>query len=113
MLERMETVGTLQTRYSSEVHERAVRLVFEQQGEHASQWEAIGSIAGKIGCTIETLRKRVRRANAIAVSADEPPNGPETNAALRDCWSYREFNRCTADKPKPAQALLAYVSIYP
>ena len=49
------------TRYSPEVRERAVRLVFEHQGEHASQWAAIGSIASKIGCTPETLRKWVRR----------------------------------------------------
>jgi len=50
------------TRYSPEVRDRAVRLVFEHQGEHASQWAAIGSIASKIGCTPETLRKWVRRA---------------------------------------------------
>lgn len=51
-----------QNRYSPEVMERAVRLVLEQQGEHGSQWKAIGSIAGKIGCTAETLRRWVRRA---------------------------------------------------
>ena len=49
------------TRYSPEVRERAVRLLFEHQGEHASQWAALGSIASKIGCTPETLRKWVRR----------------------------------------------------
>jgi len=49
-------------RYSPEVRERAVRLVFEQQGEHESQWAAIGSMAAKIGCTAETLRGWVRQA---------------------------------------------------
>ena len=49
------------TRYSPEVRERAVRMVVEHQGEHPSQWVAIGSIAAKIGCSTETLRKWVRR----------------------------------------------------
>ena len=49
-------------RYSAEVRERAGRLVFTQEGEHGSQWAAISSIAEKIGCTPETLRKWVRRA---------------------------------------------------
>ena len=49
------------TRYSAEVRERAVRLVFENQGEHDSQWAAIESIAGKIGCTAETLHRWVRQ----------------------------------------------------
>ena len=49
-------------KYSSEVRERAVRLVFEHQEEYASQWAAISSIAEKIGCTPETLRSWVRRA---------------------------------------------------
>ncbi len=50
------------TRYAPEVRERAVRLVFEHQGEYASQWAALSSIASKIGCTPETLRQWVRRA---------------------------------------------------
>ena len=48
--------------YSPEVRERAVRMVFDHQGEHASQYEAIRSIAQKIGCSGETLRNWVRHA---------------------------------------------------
>jgi transposase-like protein len=36
-------------------------MLLEHQGEHGSQWAAIGSIASKIGCTAETLRKWVRQ----------------------------------------------------
>jgi transposase len=47
-------------RYSPEIRERAVQLVFEHESEYASHWEAIRSITGKIGCTTETLRTRGR-----------------------------------------------------
>ena len=54
------------SKFSAEVRERAVRLVFEHQHEHESQWAAIGAIAVKIGCTAETLRKWVRQAERDA-----------------------------------------------
>jgi transposase-like protein len=37
-------------------------MVWEHQQEYDSEWAAIGSIAAKIGCTAETLRKWVRQA---------------------------------------------------
>ena len=49
------------SRYPGEVKERAVRLVFEQQQTHESQWAAICSVASKLGCTAETLRRWVRQ----------------------------------------------------
>jgi len=51
-----------QSWYLAEARERAVRWVFEQRGGYDPQWEAIVSVAEKIGCSSETLRKWVRAA---------------------------------------------------
>jgi transposase-like protein len=48
--------------FSTEVRERAVRMVLDHRGEHASQHAALRSIAAKIGCSRETLRNWVRQA---------------------------------------------------
>jgi transposase len=48
---------TTRNKFSPEVRERAVRMVEEHRGDYASEWAAIDSIAGKIGCTAETLRR--------------------------------------------------------
>lgn len=48
-------------RYSPEVQERAIRMVFEHQHENDSQWATIQSKSSKIGCTAETLRRWVRQ----------------------------------------------------
>lgn len=57
----MESISTSK-HFSPEVRERAVSMVFKHQAEYGSQWAAIGSIASKIGCSPETLRKWVRQA---------------------------------------------------
>ena len=53
-------------RYSPEVRERAIRMVREQRDQYASEWAAIVSIAGKIGCKAGTLRLWIRRAERDA-----------------------------------------------
>ena len=69
-------------RYSPEVRARAVRMVLEHRGDYASQWAAIISIASKIGCTGETLRKWVRQA--------------ERDQGLRDGTTTEERDRLKA-----------------
>ena len=54
------------SRFPAEVRDRAVRLVMEGESQYGSQWSAIKSVAGKIGCTSETLRKWVRQAERDA-----------------------------------------------
>ncbi len=49
-------------RYAPEVRERAVRMVFDHVGDYPSQWSAIESVAGKIGCAAQTLHSWVRQA---------------------------------------------------
>lgn len=51
----METPQRKSPTYLPEVSERAIRKVFGHCGQHASRWAAIESIAGKIGCTMQTL----------------------------------------------------------
>src|SRR6516165_12498723 len=52
---------TKSSRFSPEVRERAVRMVWEHQAQHTSQWAAITSVAEKMGCAAETLRHWVRQ----------------------------------------------------
>jgi len=50
------------SKYSPELRDRAVRMVFDHTHEHPSQWATMRSVAEKLGCTVEALRRWVRQA---------------------------------------------------
>jgi transposase-like protein len=69
-------MSKIRNKFSPEVRERAVRMVGEHRADYGSEWEAMTSIAGKIGCTAETLRRWCReeaslRTAPAALAADD------------------------------------------
>ncbi len=49
-------------RFSPDVRERAVRLVLDTGGQHRSRWQAIQSVAAKIGCSGHALNEGLKKA---------------------------------------------------
>ena len=85
-------------RYSQEVRERAVRMVIEHERDYASQWEAIRSIAEKIGCSPESLRKRLRRTEIdsglkAGVTSDERARMKDLEKEVRELRRANEILR--------------------
>ena len=86
------------SRFSQEVRERAVRMVLEHGPEHGSEWEAMRSIAAKIGCTAETLRTWVRRfeidsGQRSGVSSGEQARVKELEREVRELRRANEILR--------------------
>jgi transposase len=93
----MDKKRTRQT-FSPEVRERAVRMVREHRGEHASQWNAIVSIAAKIGCSAGTLHEWVRRSQVDSgarpgVSTDVAAKMKELEREVRELRQANEILR--------------------
>ncbi|SMD11100.1 transposase, partial [Tropicibacter naphthalenivorans] len=67
-------------RYSPETRARAVRMVFENQGNYASQAAAIKAIAPKIGCGRDTLRRWVQHEEADTGQRDGVTSGERSRS---------------------------------
>lgn len=100
-------------KFSPEVRERAVRMVFEHRAEYESQWAAVVSIAGKIGSTPQTLLNWVRQherdtgqreglTTAEAKRVKEPWSRPCTPASPAS--RARSYVTATADRNTSASA---------
>ena len=88
------TMKKVAASYSLEVRERAVRLVLEGGGGHSTQWSAINSVSAKIGCTVGTLRKRVRQAGRDGGQRPGPTSADRerVKALERETWELRQAN---------------------
>lgn len=91
------------TTHSREVRERAVALVFEQVGQYSSQWEAIVSIAAKVGVSAETLRRWVRQAEVDA--------GTRVGATSEDSAELKKLRRENSELRR-ANEILKAASIF-
>ena len=83
-----------QPKYSPEVMERAVRMVGEAASEYGSLWAAIVSIAAKICCTPETLRRWVRQQERDTGQRPGPTTaeGERVKALEREVRELRKAN---------------------
>jgi transposase len=84
-------------------------MVREHGAEHPSQWAAIASIAGKRGCTAETLRRWVRQAerdtgHRVGLTTDERQRLKELERENRELKRTNEILR-------PASAFLAQAEL--
>ena len=74
------------SRYPLELRDRAVRMVFEAERHCGSQWEAIVSVADKLGPTAETVRKWVRR---VEIDEGRKPGLTTDERERLKSWSVR------------------------
>jgi transposase-like protein len=83
----MENQKKISPKYSPEVRERAVRMVFDHADQYPSQWAATTSIAAKIGCSTQTLTNWVRQAErdrGQKAGRDRGPGDPaEADGGIR------------------------------
>ena len=97
------------SKFSPEVRERAVRLVLEQEASHGSRWASITSVAGKMGCTPETLRKWIAQAQRDA--GVEPGLTTSAQARLKELERENRELKRTNEILRKASAFFAQAEL--
>ena len=97
-------VVVMSRRFGPEVRAKAVRLVREHREDYASEWEAIVTVAGRLGMAPETLRKWIRQAEI-----DGGDRGGVTTDAARQI---RELKRRNAELERTVEILKAATSFF-
>ncbi|WP_425312661.1 IS3 family transposase [Martelella limonii] len=107
-------------KYSPEVRERAVRMVLDNAGQHGSRWQAVVSIAAKIGCSANTLHEWVKKAEVDSGQrAGIPSDMAERMKALeRENRELRQANEilrkasayfCAGGARPPVEVMVAFI----
>jgi transposase len=65
--------------------------IWEQREHHESQWAAIESVAQKIGCTAQTLRNWIAKAEGKA-GADDAATAPRVRELEREVRELKRAN---------------------
>jgi transposase len=92
------------SRHPREVRERAVALVLESQSDYGSQWEAIVSVAQKVGVSGESLRRWVRQA--------EVDVGARAGMSSADAEALRELRRENRELRRANEILKAAATFF-
>jgi transposase len=91
-------------KYDTETRTKAIRLVTEHSGDYASEYEAIKTVAGRLGMNPETLRKWLRQAEVDAGDREGT-----TTASVREI---RELKGKNAELEQTVEILKAATSFF-